>query len=91
MFQFPSILLSLITLPLLAILVILVIPETRSELVKGVSLWTSIIVFLISLFLWLSFDLSTPKYQFVEPFFQYLILILMYLLELMVFRYSLLY
>jgi|TARA_B110001469_G_scaffold73989_1_gene70223 proton-translocating NADH-quinone oxidoreductase chain M len=69
MFQFPSILLSLITLPLLAILVILVIPETRSELVKGVSLWTSIIVFLISLFLWLSFDLSTPKYQFVEPFF----------------------
>jgi NADH:ubiquinone oxidoreductase subunit 4 (subunit M) len=54
---------------LLAILVILMIPETRPNLVKTFSLWTSIIVFIISLFLWLSFDLSTPKYQFVEPFF----------------------
>jgi NADH-quinone oxidoreductase subunit M len=69
MFQFPSILLSLITLPLLTILVILMIPERRTDLIKSLSLWTSIIVFLLSLFLWLGFDLSTSKYQFVEPFF----------------------
>jgi proton-translocating NADH-quinone oxidoreductase chain M len=45
------------------------IPERRTDLIKSLSLWTSIIVFLLSLFLWLGFDLSTSKYQFVEPFF----------------------
>jgi NADH:ubiquinone oxidoreductase subunit 4 (subunit M) len=69
MFEYPSILLSLITLPLLGIFVVLLIPQNNPNLVKTVSLWTSLITFFISLVLWLQFDLSTPKYQFVEHFF----------------------
>ena len=69
MFEYPSILLSLITLPLLGILVIMILPQNQTNLVKTVSLNISLITFIISLVLWLNFDLSTPKYQFVEHFF----------------------
>jgi NADH:ubiquinone oxidoreductase subunit 4 (subunit M) len=69
MIEYPSILLSLITLPLLGILVIMVLPQNQINLVKTVSLTTSLIIFIISILLWLNFDLSTPKYQFVEHFF----------------------
>ena len=91
MIEYPSILLSLITLPLLGILIIMVLPQNQINLVKTVGLTVSLITFIISIILWLNFDLSTPKYQFVEHFFQYLILILMFLLELMVFHYFLFY
>jgi NADH:ubiquinone oxidoreductase subunit 4 (subunit M) len=69
MFEYPSILLSLIVLPLLGSCVVLLLPQNNPNLVKTVSLWTSLITFFISLFLWLQFDLNTPKYQFVEHFF----------------------
>lgn len=69
MFEYPSILLSLILLPLLGILVIMLLPQNNTNLVKTVGLCNSLITFVISLFLWLKFDLSTPKYQFVEHFF----------------------
>ena len=69
MFEYPSILLSLITLPLLGIFILLLIPQNNTNLIKSVSLWTSLVTFFISLGLWLQFDLSTPKYQFVEHFF----------------------
>jgi len=51
MFEYPSILLSLITLPLLGIFVVLLIPQNNPNLVKTVSLWTSLITFFISLVL----------------------------------------
>jgi proton-translocating NADH-quinone oxidoreductase chain M len=69
MFDYSSILLLLIVLPLIGILVLLFIPNSESELQKNVGLCTSLITFLISMLLWLKFDLSTPKYQFVEKFF----------------------
>ena len=69
MFESISILSTLIMFPLLSILIIMVIPENRAELTKIVGLCSSLITFIASLFLWLSFDLSTPKYQFVEHFF----------------------
>jgi proton-translocating NADH-quinone oxidoreductase chain M len=69
MFEYPSILLSLITLPLVGILVIIILPQNQVNLIKTVSLKISLITFIISLILWLRFDLSTPKYQFIEHFF----------------------
>jgi proton-translocating NADH-quinone oxidoreductase chain M len=69
MFECPSILLLLITLPLLGILVIIILPQNQINLIKIVGLIISLISFIISLLLWLFFDLSTPKYQFVEHFF----------------------
>jgi len=64
-----SILLSLVGLPLLGIVLLLFIPDTKADLQKTVGLSTSLLTFLLSLTLWLKFDMSTPKYQFVEKFF----------------------
>ena len=71
MFENISILYSLIALPLLGSAIIALLPENKSNLIKTVGLCTSLITFLISLFLWLNFDLSTPKYQFLEHFFPF--------------------
>ena len=64
-------LLSLIIfLPLLGAFVILLIKEDENSLnnIKNVALWTSVGVFLISLLIWLQFDISKPGYQFEEKF-----------------------
>ena len=59
-----------IFLPLLGALVILLIKEDENSLsnIKKVALWTSIGVFLLSLFIWLQFDSKNAGYQFVEKF-----------------------
>lgn len=64
-----SILLSLVGIPLFGIIVLFFIPDTKTDLQKNVGLTTSLITFLLSISLWLKFDMSTPKYQFVEKFF----------------------
>lgn len=64
-----SILLSLIGLPLVGMILLFFIPNTNPDLQKNVGLSTSLLTFLLSLQLWLKFDMSTPKYQFVEKFF----------------------
>jgi len=64
-----SILLSLVGLPLFGIIILFFIPDTNPDLQKNVGLSTSLITFLLSILLWLKFDMSTPKYQFVEKFF----------------------
>jgi len=64
-----SILLSLIAIPLIGIIILFFIPDTNSDLQKNVGLSTSLLTFLLSILLWLKFDMSTPKYQFVEKFF----------------------
>lgn len=64
-----SILLSLIGIPLFGIIVLFFIPDTKTDLQKNVGLSTSLLTFLVSISLWLKFDMSTPKYQFVEKFF----------------------
>lgn len=64
-----SILLSLIGVPLLGILVLFFIPDTKPDLQKNIGLSTSLLTFVLSIPLWLKFDMSTPKYQFVEKFF----------------------
>jgi proton-translocating NADH-quinone oxidoreductase chain M len=64
-----SILLSLVGLPLFGIILLFFIPDTKADLQKTVGLSTSLLTFLLSILLWLKFDMSTPKYQFVEKFF----------------------
>ncbi|HEX9569409.1 MAG TPA: NADH-quinone oxidoreductase subunit M [Rhodospirillales bacterium] len=68
MTQFP--ILSLLTfLPLVGALFILTIrgdAEVVARNARNVALWTSMINFLLSLFIWVNFDSSTAKFQFVE-------------------------
>ena len=68
MSDFP--LLSLVTfLPLIGAFVILIIrgePEIVARNAHNVALWTSLIVFALSLLLWFRFDPDTADFQFVE-------------------------
>jgi len=64
-----SILLTLIGLPLFGIILLFFVPDTKSDLQKTIGLCTSLLTFFLSMFLWLQFDMSSPKYQFVEKFF----------------------
>jgi proton-translocating NADH-quinone oxidoreductase chain M len=64
-----SILLTLVGLPLFGIILLFFVPDTKSDLQKSIGLCTSLLTFFLSIFLWLQFDMSSPKYQFVEKFF----------------------
>jgi NADH-quinone oxidoreductase subunit M len=68
MSQFP--ILSLLTfLPLVGAAFILIIrgdSEVVARNARHVALWTSLINFLLSLFIWVNFDTTTADYQFVE-------------------------
>lgn len=59
------ILLYLLTILLLSIGIILIIPKKQELLMKQVALSSTSLVFVLSLFLWIGFDQSTPKFQFV--------------------------
>lgn len=69
MFAYPSILSLLIGLPLVTIVILVLIPQREVNYIKTISFLSSLISFIASLFLWLSFDLETSNYQFVESFF----------------------
>ena len=68
MSNFP--ILSLLTfLPLVGAAFILIIRgegEVVARNARHVALWTSLINFLLSLFIWINFDTTTADYQFVE-------------------------
>lgn len=57
---------ALIFFPLLGALFVSFITESKIRTIRIVGLCTSLITFLYSLFFWLEFDNSTPKFQFVE-------------------------
>nr|QIA60467.1 NADH dehydrogenase subunit 4 [Trichocolea tomentella] len=63
---FYSNLSGLILLPLLGSLIILVIPNSRVRLIQGITIWTSLITFLYSLFFRIRLENDTAKFQFVE-------------------------
>ena len=58
----------LITLPILGILSILIIPEYKTDLIKQTAFLFSSLTFICSIFLWIFFDNSTSKFQFIECF-----------------------
>lgn len=69
MFDYFPILFLLIILPLLGILTIIILPQNQNNLIKTISLTISLITFVLSLVLWLNFNLSTSRYQFIQHFF----------------------
>nr|YP_009577941.1 NADH dehydrogenase subunit 4 [Guillardia theta]QBJ06317.1 NADH dehydrogenase subunit 4 [Guillardia theta] len=56
----------LIITPLIGILAIVLTPNRYEVLIKQIAFFCSFFTFIISLFLWLLFDNSTAKFQFVE-------------------------
>lgn len=52
--------------PLVGAIILFMIPSIRVETIKRVALISSLIAFILSLFVWMQFDYSTPKFQFVE-------------------------
>ena len=63
-----SILLNIIFLPLIGAIIILFTRDTNVKLIKNVALVFSMASFVLSTFLWVLFDRSTAKFQFVEEF-----------------------
>ena len=66
----PPLLSLTIAMPLFGALIIAWIRDEDEAIVarntRNVALWTSMITFVLSLFLWTGFDSSTPEFQFVE-------------------------
>ena len=63
-----SLITTVLLLPLIGIFFLLFIPSWKSQLIKNVALNTSLITFLISLLLWIEFNSSTAKFQFIENY-----------------------
>ena len=64
----------LIIFPLLGSLTLFVLPDIKKDLMRSIALFTSLVVFGYSVFLWILFDKTTGQFQFVElynwlPFF----------------------
>nr|QPK67109.1 NADH dehydrogenase subunit 4 [Pelargonium tetragonum] len=59
---------GLLMCPLIGILALLFIPNSRIRLIRMIGLSSSLLTFLYSLVLWIEFDPSTAKFQFVESF-----------------------
>lgn len=67
--MFDSYLLLLITLfPLLGVVILLFIPDSKTVMIRNIALYTSLITFILSITLWIGFDKSTAKFQFVETY-----------------------
>ena len=58
----------LIILPLIGVFCLLSVPEKKDIIIKQIALLFSSLTFLLSLFLWVFFDCSTSKFQFIEHF-----------------------
>ena len=63
-----SLLLLVLVLPLLGSALLLFVPNWNSKLILNIALNTSILTFLASLLIWIEFDNSTAKFQFLESF-----------------------
>ncbi|MGD9670070.1 MAG: NADH-quinone oxidoreductase subunit M [Hyphomicrobiaceae bacterium] len=59
--------LSLVTfLPLVGALFIAFLPQDAVRNARYVALWTTLVTFVLSLFIWMSFDKANPGFQFIE-------------------------
>lgn len=66
--MYHSVLSTLICLPLIVAFILLFIPSRYTSIIKTSALYTSLVVFILSLYLWAAFDNSTAKFQFVESY-----------------------
>nr|AGH24311.1 NADH dehydrogenase subunit 4 [Reclinomonas americana ATCC 50633] len=63
---FSTYLLPIIILtPIVGVFILFLIPDWKTSVIKQIALYTSLITFVFSLFLWIFFDKSTSKFQFV--------------------------
>ena len=65
-FEFPSLLVSILCLPLLTACVLLLLPSQNTSWMKGLSLTSCSLNFLFSLILWLLFDGGIASFQFLK-------------------------
>jgi len=65
MLEFP-LLSSLLVIPLLGAVILCFFPSWNIRLIRNFAFIVSLIVFVLSFFLWLNFDSSTSKFQFVS-------------------------
>ena len=63
-----SLLLWLLLLPLIGVFILAFIPSWNYKLIRSVALNISVLTFLLSLFLWIFFDNSTAKFQYMVNF-----------------------
>lgn len=63
-----SLLLTILFLPLLGASLLLFVPAKEVKLIRNFGLIISLCTFVLSLFLWIQFDYSTAKFQFLESF-----------------------
>ena len=68
MLSSENILIYILILPLLSSLLLLLVPSSNKFLLKSIALNSSCLTFVLSLFLWFSFDKSVGTFQFVEKF-----------------------
>ena len=59
---------SIILIPLLGAIIVLFIDNSDVVKIKNVALTSSMFTFFLSTFLWVFFDRSTSKFQFMEEF-----------------------
>nr|YP_008802568.1 NADH dehydrogenase subunit 4 [Monomastix sp. OKE-1]AGZ90221.1 NADH dehydrogenase subunit 4 [Monomastix sp. OKE-1] len=62
----PSLLMSILFLPLVGVLFLLFIPTRQTQVIRITGLLFSLLNFILSLFLWIQFDNSSSRFQFVE-------------------------
>jgi len=63
-----SILLFTILSPLVGVFIITAIPSSNINRLWSIGLWSSVICFISSIFLWVNFDYSISSYQFVNDY-----------------------
>src|SRR3970040_1322662 len=66
--QIPNILSIIVFLPILAGAVMLFIQPKNRDLIHRFALVVGLVCFLLSLFVYFSFDISGPRYQFIEKY-----------------------
>ena len=63
-----SILSSLILMPVIGAVILLFVPSKYTGIIKTSALYISLLVFILSLYLWAAFDNLTAKFQYVEVY-----------------------
>ena len=63
-----SLLLWVLFLPLIGVFLLLFVPAWNERLIRGIGFATSLLTFVISLLLWIEFDASSGRFQFVNSF-----------------------
>lgn len=66
--QYPNILTVIVFLPILAGAVMLFIPPKNRDLIHRFALVVGLVCFLLSLFVYFSFDINGPRYQFQQQY-----------------------